>query len=169
MRKIKTILVIGMFAMIAFGAVAMGEEDKPKERIENRPPKAPVFVEEKSLWQEQVYKCAFYSIDPDGDDVYYDVDWEIVDSIQLSEHDQPDGPWFGPFESGEEIINERTCSKNTKYKLTVTPKDEHGFIGPSTTMEVKYSKARMFDLPIFSKLLERFPKIFYLFREIIKL
>lgn len=158
MKRMIALMIVGMFVIVGCGTVAMGEPDDPVVPT-NRPPRAPVIMEDKSAWEKETYKCAFYSVDPDGDRVYYAIKWEKVDDkvVSSSEPDDPAVPWRGPFTSGEEITDSHTCCESGDYTMTVRAKDEHGMIGSSTTVTVTYTKAKMLQLPVFAHLLARFP------------
>ena len=116
MKKMIALVIIGMFVVVGCGTVAIGRPDDTNETVgcgtvailrpddpneTNRAPKAPEILEDKSNLQRQEYLCFFYAIDPDGDDVYYDVSWKKIDDEALSTC-RPDDPidWLGPFNSG---------------------------------------------------------------------
>jgi hypothetical protein len=72
----------------------------------------------------------FKSIDPDGDNVSYYIDW--------GDDDFED--WFGPFESGEEIIcNHSWCEKGS-YNIRAKAKDIWGAESDWGTLDVIVSK-----------------------------
>ena len=80
MKKIIALIAIGMFMLVGLGTAAMGEPDTPV--VANQPPEAPVIMQDKSRMEKQEYQCFFYAIDPDGDNVYYDISWKkIVDKV----------------------------------------------------------------------------------------
>ncbi len=59
------------------------------------------------------YEYTFCSIDPNGDDVYYYVDWgdgEFTD-------------WIGPFASGEEVVISHTWDEQDTYTIKAKAKD----------------------------------------------
>ena len=167
MKKMIALLIIGMFVVVGCGTVAIGRPDDPIQT--NRAPKAPEILEDKSNLQRQEYLCFFYAIDPDGDDVYYDISWKKIDDEALSTC-RPDDPidWLGPFNSGEEVNIIRECTKSGDYELKIRAKDVNGDVGPFTTVSVSYTKAKMLQLPVFDQILARYPGIEYILTKIFK-
>ena len=76
MKKGIALMIVGMFVLVGCGSIVFAEPDDPTD---NAPPNAPVLIAEKSDWTEETYGYAFYAVDPDGDDVYYDINWKKVD------------------------------------------------------------------------------------------
>jgi len=146
MKRMKAIIVIGMFVMVGCGTVAMGEPDDPV--TPNQAPNAPIIIADKSSMEKQEYRCFFYAIDPDGDEVYYDLTWKKVDNndVIACGPDVPVFPWLGPFNSGEEVNKIFDCCETGDYELTICVKDEFDNEGPSTTVTVSYTKAKEIDL-----------------------
>jgi len=149
----------------------------------NRPPNAPVFIEEKSDWEKESYTYAFSAEDPDDDQVYYQVIWKKVSDstimscscddpvvswigpFELEEDDDPMTPWFGPFESGEELQKTHSFDTSGTYELTIQVKDTHGSIGLTTTITITY-KSKMLQLPMFSQFIENYPALFSLLAKL---
>jgi hypothetical protein len=166
MKRIISLMVIGMFVIVGLGAVAMGEPDDPV--VPNQAPSAPILMEDKSSLEKETYTCVFYSTDPDGDKVFYDIKWEKV-LESYGEPDDPVVPWLGPFESGEEVTDCHTCHESGDYTMTIRAKDEFDNIGPSTTITVSYTKEKVFQLPVFARLLAKFPGFVYILTKIFKI
>ena len=169
MKKIFTFMVIIMFFVVGLGAFAMGEPEGPVKP--NRAPEAPIIIEYKSRIEKQKYEFFFYSIDPDGDDVYYSIWWNKVNKKVAStiEPDVPVVSWFGPYSSGEEIDKERTCKEYGNYELTICAKDTHGKIGPSTTITVTNTKPKVLQYPVFVWIIAKFSSILYQLTKILNL
>ncbi|UCB59370.1 MAG: hypothetical protein JSV67_03505 [Thermoplasmatales archaeon] len=169
MERIITLMIIGMFVLVGFATVAMAEPDDPV--TPNQAPKAPVILVDKSTWEKQEYKFCFYAVDPDGDDIYFDISFTKAgdENLIACEPDDPVTPWYGPFESGEEIDESRMCHEEGKYELTIRAKDSYGNIGPSTTITVTYTKAKIIQLPIINRILERFPGLLFIVTKIFKI
>lgn len=169
MKRLITLMVIGMFVIVGFGTIAMGEPDDPV--IPNRAPEAPVILKDKSSIQKQEYRFCFYAIDPDGDEVYYDISWNKMEESPIvpCEPDDPVTPWLGPFASGEEIDETRKCLESGDYELTIRAKDKYDNIGPSTTIIVTYTKAKVLQFPVINRLLARFPGIISLITKIFRI
>ena len=157
MKKTLAIIMVGMFVIVGCGSAVMGDDDDPTGT--NRPPKAPVLIEEKSDWTKESYTYVFYSEDPDGDQVYYDIAWEEVGDTEIvSSPDDPVVPWLGPFESGEEVDQTHLFTKIGQYELTIRAKDSHDSVGPATTISVTY-KSSLSQFPLLSKLMDKYPGI----------
>jgi phage terminase large subunit-like protein len=164
MKKTIAIIMVGMFVIVGCGSAVMGDDDDPIGT--NRPPKAPVFVEEKSDWTKESYNYVFYAEDPDGDQVYYDIAWEkISDTEIVSSPDDPVVPWLGPFESGEQLEKTHNFDKCGEYELTIRAKDSHDSIGPSTTITITYKKS-ISQLPLLFKIMEKYPEILKIISKI---
>lgn len=166
MKKIVTIGLIGTLVLIGCGTVVLGEPDDPV--ITNRPPKAPVIIEEESDWGKECYIHTFYSIDLDGDQVYYDVSWEKIDAqtIVAASPDEPNIRWLGPFESGAAIEYAHTCHQTGTYQVTIRVKDTFDNVGQPTIIEVNHKHFSVLHSPFFSQLLEKYPVLSDLFAKI---
>lgn len=169
MKKIFFIMVIGMFITIGFASVITAEPEDPV--LPNHAPEAPIIQGDKISIEKQEYKCNFYAIDPDGDSLYYNIIWKKINNkaISTNEPDNPETPWYGPFESGEEVDKILKCNKPGEYELTICAKDIYGRIGPSTTITIRYTKSKLLHCPIINYILENYPAISYIFTKILKL
>ena len=165
MKKTTVIIIVGMFVVVGCGSAVFGEDDDPVGS--NRPPNAPVLNGAKSYMEKECYTYVFSAEDPDGDTVFYDIEWKKVGEAKMisCSPDDPVMPWLGPFESGEELEQFYTFDKSGKYELTIWVKDIHNSLGPATTITVTY-KSGIFQLPLFSKLLEKYPVIFNILAKI---
>jgi hypothetical protein len=176
MKKTTTIILVGMFVVVGCGSAVMAGDNNFVAY--NRPPNAPVVIGATHNWQqEEGYTCAFYAVDPDGDQVYYQIIWEKVSDTTIvscssnnpmmkwrgrfipDENNNPLVAWIGPFESGKVLEKTHNFDKSDIYELTIRAKDTHGSIGPSTTITVTY-KSRILQLSMFSNLIEKYPAIF---------
>jgi hypothetical protein len=165
MKKATAIIIVGMFVIVGCGSAVIGEDDDPV--FANRPPNAPVLINEKGDWEKECYSYAFYAEDPDGDQVYYDIVWKEIggSTIVSCSPDDPVMQWLGPFESGKEVDYSHNFYKRGTYELTIRAKDTHDSIGPSTTMTLTY-KSSISQLPLLLKLMEKFPEIFKILEKI---
>ena len=157
--------MVGMFVLVGCGSAVLGDDDDPVGS--NRPPNAPVFLEEKSNWEKESYQYKFYAEDPDGDEVFYEITWNYNGNTNMVScgPDEPEKYWVGPYDSGAEIEQCHIFQKYGKYELTVRAKDIHGSIGPSTTITVNYKKS-FTEFPVFCKLMEKFPGLFNLLEKL---
>jgi len=96
--------------------------------------------------------------DPDGDDLYYLFDWG----------DGKFSGYIGPYDSGEIIDANHAWVEEGDYEIRVIAKDEHGAIGEwSDPLPISMPKNKqLIDLPFFD-ILERFPRLFPILRNIL--
>jgi hypothetical protein len=98
--------------------------------------------------------------DPDGNQVLYQWDWG---DGTLSE-------WFGPYDSGEEVLARYTWSGSGNYKVKVKAKDTVGDESPwSSTLSINIPRSRAASGTLFLRFLDNFPiisRFFNFFREI---
>jgi hypothetical protein len=126
--------------------------------IDNNPPGTPSVegpVNGKTKVQQNY---TMKSLDPDGGDVFYYVDWG----------DTSNSGWVGPFASGADAIINNSWTRDGTYFITVKAKDAFGFEGPTAILEV--SMPYLYDKSI-SQFLEllfhRFPNAFPLLRQLL--
>jgi len=79
---------------------------------ENLPPNPPIITGPVSGKVGQLYNYTFNSIDPDGDDVYYYIDWGDTSSR-----------WVGPFASGVDATINHTWTQTDLYAVIAKAKD----------------------------------------------
>jgi hypothetical protein len=165
MKKTTAIIMVGMFVLVGCGSAVIGEDDDPVGS--NRAPNAPVLIDEKSDWEKESYTFVFYAVDPDGDEVYYDIEWKTGSETKIVScgPDDPVVPWLGPFESGEEVDQTHLFSKIGKYELTIRAKDSHDSVGPATTISITY-KSSLSQFPLLSKLMDKYPGILNILAKI---
>ena len=84
--------------------------------------------------EEQVFTVS--TADPEGDDVYYWIEWYDGD---------PDGSWQGPYDSGEEVPFSHTWTEKGTYTVRVKAKDIYGTESDWSTLEVNMPKLRGFS------------------------
>jgi CubicO group peptidase (beta-lactamase class C family) len=83
---------------------------------------------------EQSYSYTVNATDPNGDDVYYFIDWG----------DNTTSSWIGPYSSGEVITESHTWSEKGKYTIQAKAKDnddwESDWATLTVTMPYSYNK-----------------------------
>jgi len=77
------------------------------------------------------YEYTFVSTDPDGDDVYYWIEWE---------KGYPNGEWIGPFSSGDEVTLTHAWDTKGTYTIKAQAKDIYGAESEWGTLEVSMPK-----------------------------
>jgi hypothetical protein len=108
------------------------------------------------VWKQQEY--FFNTSDPDGDKVYYFIDWG----------DGTNSSWIGPYPSGDVVTKSHAWSKKGTYIIKAKAKDINGNEGDwgqlSVTMPYSYNIPFQ---PFWEKLFERFPHAFPLLRHLL--
>ncbi|EMR74656.1 PKD domain protein [Thermoplasmatales archaeon SCGC AB-540-F20] len=97
--------------------------------------------------QGEPINYTFKSTDPDGDNVSYYIDWNDGDFED----------WFGPHESGEEVVVNHTWSAEGVYTVRAKAKDIYGAESDWGTLEVTIPKNKQSHNIWFLHWLERFP------------
>jgi hypothetical protein len=124
--------------------------------ISNIPPDAPTITGP-MLVRPGRYDWKFRAIDPDGDNVSYEIDWG----------DGTSDKWIGPFASGDEIAVRHTYEDVGTVKIRARAKDEHDAIGNWSDLDIEIPKIRQKQRPFWYMLFERLPNIFPIIRQIL--
>jgi hypothetical protein len=133
-----------------YGATTNGPIWSFTTRI-NNPPSAPIINGPTSGKTGQTYSYTFVAVDPDEDDVYYEIDWGdgIVD------------PWDGPHGSNVVITRNHVWDERGDYTIRARAKDEYDAIGNWSEFEVTITKkSRAMNVPFlnwFQSYLNLFP------------
>lgn len=96
------------------------------ETEENSPPSAPAITGPTSGVAGEEYTYTFVSTDPDGDSVYYGIDWGDNSSLEVE----------GPYASGEEVTLTHTWELKGTYYIRAMAKDVHGAESEWGTLKV---------------------------------
>ncbi len=81
----------------------------------NQPPKTPTIDGPTNGTTGASYDYTLFSEDPDGDDVYYWIDWG----------DGTSSDWIGPYTSGEEITSSHVWNEPGEYEIIAKSKDKY--------------------------------------------
>jgi len=84
--------------------------------FENLPPNTPTITGPTNGRIGIEYNFTFITTDPEGDDIYYYIDWG----------DDTYEEWIGPYISGEEVIVAHTWSEQGAYEIRAKAKDVFG-------------------------------------------
>ncbi len=95
------------------------------------------------------YEYTFTTVDPNGDDVFYYVNWDDGTS---------DG-WVGPYESGKDVKIHHTWSKTGTYTIQAQAKDTDNLKSEWGTLSVTMPRNKAVSYPLLSRFLDRFPII----------
>jgi hypothetical protein len=127
--------------------------------FENEPPSTPSINGPAHGKARVSYTFYSSSIDPDDDQVYYNWSWG----------DGKYSGWLGPYEPGSNTGVKHTWSRKGTYQIKVKAKDTNG-------AESKWSDPLSVSMPrtisfnsLLMKILERFPRIFPILRQLIEL
>jgi hypothetical protein len=106
-KKELTVIVIGLFIAMGFNLPVNGNEF-----MDNHPPEIPQVRNSGGYEGEPSY-IEFNTTDPDGDDVYYYIQWG----------DGTKSGWLGPYKSGEIVQANHTWENIGVYYLNIYAKD----------------------------------------------
>jgi len=123
----------------------------------NQPPDAPVITGPGSGEAGTSYEYTFTAVDPDGDFLYYYVNWD----------DGTVEEWIGLYDSSETITLNHTWSEKGTYIITAKAKDIYGAESEWGYLEVTMPRNRLSTNPIFLKNLEKFPRMFPILRTML--
>jgi hypothetical protein len=97
--------------------------DPPAEPNINGPPSGNI---------EEVYEYTFQTTDPDGNQVFYFIDWGDGDTIE----------WDGPYESGEQVTFSHSWSTEATYTIRAQAKDEWDYESTWGELQVNIPRDR---------------------------
>ncbi len=126
---------------------------------ENNPPDSPNIDGPDKGKPETSYEYGFTAVDPDGHDIAeYIVDWDDGSGEETV---------TGPFESGEEATASHSWDEKGTYKIKSQAIDIYGVESDWSEFEVSIPRNRAINYVLFERLLERFPYIFPLMRQLL--
>ena len=138
------------------------EDDVTKSVVlTNQQPDTPVINGPNSGKSGKSYSYNFVAEDPNGDDVYYEIDWG-EGSVE---------PWDGPHNSNVVISRDHSWDEKGSFTIMARAKDEYGLIGEWGTFDITMPKNKVFifNFPLLNWLFERFPNVFPILRYMCKL
>jgi len=116
------------------------------------PPSLPVINGSASGKVGVSYYYNFVAIDPNGDDVYYRIDWDDGSPITN---------WIGPYDSGQAMIVSHTFSNIGVLTIKCQAKDSYDLMSNWGTLDVTMPKSYNKPLLIFwEQLFQRHPNAF---------
>lgn len=117
--------------------------------ISNQPPDPPTINGPVNGKIGTEYEYTFTTIDPNGNDVFYYINWDDGTS---------DG-WLGPFGSGENVSVNHTWSKTGIYVIQAQAKNTDELKSEWGTLEVIMPRNKATFISFFLTILERFPML----------
>jgi len=129
---------------------------------ENHPPKTPTLRGRKIGTNGTAYRYTFSATDPDGDDVYYYLNWGDTywDGGAVG--------WIGPYKSGQKITLEKTWAEKGNYTVRVKASDQYNAKSDWGTLKVTMPVS--YNIPLlrfWEQLFERFPHAFPILRQLL--
>ena len=123
----------------------------------NQPPDTPTITGTINGKPETEYPYTISSTDPEGDDVYYYINWS----------DGTDTMYIGPYSSGEEVIVNHIWAEKGTYVVKVKAWDYYQAESDWGTLEVSVPKNKAINInSLFLRFLENHPHLFPLIRQI---
>jgi outer membrane protein assembly factor BamB len=122
-------------------------------------PEAPIIEGPKNGSIDTMYSFNFTTTDPNGDDVYYYIDWG----------GGKDTEWIGPYKSGKKICLNRTWRNQGTYIIKARAKDPDNFWGSWGEHVVTIPKNKQASNTFFQHFLKRFPNAFQILRYLLGL
>ena len=107
------------------------------------------------------YEFEVFTTDPDGESVEYGWDWDGNDEVD---------EWYGPYDSGETVKISYSWDETGNYQIKVKARDNRGMdSGWSDSIKVTMPKLKPKVIISFESFLTNFPKLYNLYKLIIKL
>ena len=136
----------------------MGEYSIYHIRIGDQPPNKPSIFGSVQGVPIIKYQFAFSSVDPENDNISYDIDWG--DGNQES---------YGPFPSGKTLSLSHAWAKSDTYKVKAQARDIFDYPSGWSEHEIIIPRNKAYNIHILELLFERFPRAFITFRYILGL
>jgi hypothetical protein len=128
----------------------------------SNPPDLPIIDGPTSGDARVSYNYNFFTIDPDGNDVYYRIDWG--DRSPITE-------WIGPYHSGQICIVSHTFSKADTFIIKCQARDSYHAMSEwgqlEVTMPVETGFFHLLIFELIERLVERFPNAFLIVHQLL--
>ncbi len=111
------------------------------------PPEAPVIFGSTSIKIDKEYEYTFIATDPDGDDVFFRIDWGDGNRTN----------WIGPISSGEELNLNYTWYESGTCCISAICRDSYSQYSDTSILLISISKSKIISNMLFEQLLSRFP------------
>ena len=122
-------------------------------------PEAPTITGETQGQYGEEYEYTFVSTDPESQDIRYYIEWG----------DGAFEDWSGPYSSGQEITVSHAWDEENTYAIRAKAKDTLDVESPWSTLEVSMPVNQPPQFPFIQWLLERFPNMFPILRQLLEL
>jgi hypothetical protein len=126
--------------------------------VHNNPPNKPQIIGPNTGKTGTIINYTFYSSDPDGDEIYYCVDWgDGVGEICL-----------GLFPSNTYVNGSHMWDEKGTFTIKVKTEDIHGLISPEATLQLTIPKNKAIRASLFlQRLFQRLPFLNKILNQII--
>jgi len=124
----------------------------------NSPPSKPNITGPINGTAGVTYEWTFLSIDPDGDNITYYVDWGDVCG---------GAKYYGPYPSGEEVTLKHTYASKRLYIIISMAIDEHGIESEMAYFDFSTPKNKTIKNLFFPQMFERFQIILGLLKNLL--
>lgn len=153
----------GTYYIRAMAKDSIGSESQWSEPfiitiVENDPPSTPIIDGETSGKTGEEYTYTSQSTDPNGDALYYYVDWG--DGSPVVE-------WDGPHKSGDDATLTHTFEVQGTYTITAKAKDIYEAESGFGSLEVNMPRDKIIVNSMFFKLLQRFTEILQIIQNLL--
>jgi hypothetical protein len=127
---------------------------------ENQQPNTPIIDGPTSCKPKITNQWNFTSNDPNGDDIFYQIDWS--DGTPVTE-------WYGPYHSGETMSQSHSYNTKGTYTIKAKAKDIYGMESDWGTHPITVPCSYNIDtMQFWIQLFERFPHAFPILRQLLK-
>ncbi len=124
----------------------------------NLPPNSPVINGSISGKIGETYDYDFFSIDPEGNDVLFRIDWGNEINSQ----------WFGPYDNGEVVILSHKWEEKGDFEIKIQSKDIFGDKSEWSLFEIAIVKNNVIiENSLLFKFFQNHPTIYYFLKNII--
>ncbi len=120
-------------------------------------PDAPTITGSTSGSPGTEYEYTFKAVDPDGDDLYYYIEWDDGDIEE----------WDGPHASGAEVKLSHTWSERGTYTIRAKVKDDYDMESDWGELTVTMPRGKTVNTP-FLKVLQNHPNLFPILRLLLQ-
>jgi hypothetical protein len=125
----------------------------------NNPPEPPTITGPIKLNPGVEYEYTFSSIDPEGDDVSYYINWGDGDFE----------PWSDFQLSGDDYVDSHIWDEEGNLILKAKAKDIHGDESDWSRVSIKIPKSKaMINSPLILRFIERFPNAFQILQNLLR-
>jgi hypothetical protein len=121
----------------------------------NTPPETPSIDGETNGKVGVSYSYTVVSVDPEGDDVSYFIDWG----------DTTNSSWVGPSSSGETVTISHTFTEKGTYIIKGKARDVYNVESDWGSLQVTMPKSFFYDIHL--RVLERFSYLFQLLQNLL--